>query len=112
MYLTIRRYEGVDTARSDEIRSKVSETLLPRLRKLPGFASYTLIDEGEGVITSVGLFDEAEQAHESTRVAARWLREQDLISAVPNSPKVSAGDVLLQELTGITETREAAVVQV
>jgi hypothetical protein len=112
MYLTIRRYEGVDTARADEIRSKVGETLLPSLRRLPGFASYMLIDEGEGVLTSVGLFDEAEQAHESTRVAARWLREQDLTSAIPNSPKVSAGDVLLQELADTAETREIAVLPV
>lgn len=98
MYLTIRRYEGVDPARSAEVTARVEETLLPGLRMLPGFAGYLLIDEGEGVLSAVGLFDTAEQAHESTRVAARWLREQDLTSAVPNSPRVTAGDVVVGAL--------------
>lgn len=109
MYLTIRRYEGVDAGRSGEVASKVEQTLLPSLRLLPGFAGYLLIDEGEGVLTSVGLFDAAEQAHESTRVAARWLREQDLTSAIPNSPRVSAGNVLLQDLDRAGATRDTAL---
>ncbi len=95
MYVTIRRYEGVDTARSDEIAARVGESLLPSLRALPGFAGYSLIDCGEGVIASIGLFDHANQAHESTRVAARWIREQDLISAIPNAPALTAGDVVV-----------------
>jgi len=93
MYATIRRYEGVDKARSEEITRKVEESLLPSFRELPGFAGYYLIDAGDGVLTSVGLYDSADQAHESTRVAASWIREQDLTSALPNSPNVTAGSV-------------------
>jgi hypothetical protein len=100
MYLTIRRYEGVDTARSEEIATKAAGTLLPSLRTLPGFAGYSLIDCSERVFTSVGLFESADQAHESTRVAARWIREQDLAAAMPNSPTVTAGEVMLAETAG------------
>ena len=34
MYATIRRYEGVDMARTNEVVSKVKETLVPQLREL------------------------------------------------------------------------------
>ena len=98
MYATVRRYEGVDAARSGEIAQKVEETLLPRLAELPGFVGYYLIQSGEGVLTSVGLFENAGQAHESTRVAARWIREHDLVPALPHSPEVTAGTVVAHRL--------------
>ena len=56
MHATIRRYEGVDTARTEELTRKVSETLVPQLQKLEGFGGYYLIEAGNGVFTSVGLF--------------------------------------------------------
>jgi hypothetical protein len=39
MHATIRRYDGVDVTRVDEVIGKVNETLVPELRKLPGFAA-------------------------------------------------------------------------
>jgi hypothetical protein len=55
--------------------------------ELPGFSGYFLIDAGEGVLTSVGLFETSDHAHELTRLAASWIRENDLASALPNTPK-------------------------
>src|SRR6266540_2333123 len=78
MYATVRRYEGIDKVRSEEVTRKVGDSLLPRLRELPGFGGYYLIDAGGGVLTSVGLFESSAQAHESTRLAAQWVREQKL----------------------------------
>ena len=40
MHATIRQYEGVDQNRTVELTTKVNETLVPKLRKLPGFAGY------------------------------------------------------------------------
>ena len=96
MYATIRRYEGIDKVRSEEITRKAKDTLLPSISKLPGFAGYFLIDAGEGVFTSVGLFETSDQAHESTRVAATWVRENDLAAALPNTPKITAGPLIVQ----------------
>lgn len=96
MYATIRRYEGIDKARSEEITRKVSDTLMPSISKLPGFSGYFLVDAGEGVLTSVGLFETPEQAHESTRLAASWVRDNDLAAALPNTPKVTAGLLIVQ----------------
>ena len=100
MYATVRRYEGIDKVRSEEITRKVDQSLVPALSRLPGFGGYYLIDAGEGVLTSVGLFDTSGQAHESTRVAARWIREQKLEAALPNAPKITAGPVIARTAGG------------
>ena len=78
MHATIRRYESIDQSRKSELVKKVDENLLPTLSELPGFNGYSLIDAGDGVMTSVGFFDTAAQADESTRIAGSWLREQKL----------------------------------
>ena len=93
MYATVRRYEGIDKVRSEEITRKVDQSLLPSLSELPGFGGYYLIDAGEGVLASVSLFENAKEAHESTRIAARWVREEKLEAALPNTPKITAGPV-------------------
>lgn len=94
MFATIRRYEGVDTSRIDELNKKVNETLVPKLSKLPGFKSYTLMGADNGVMSSFGIFETADQGSESTRVAAEWLREQHLETVLPNAPKITSGNVL------------------
>ncbi|SRR6266542_1151893 len=109
MYATVRRYEGVDNTRSDEIARKVRETLLPSVSSLPGFSGYYMLDAGEGVLTSFSLFEQAKDAHESTRIAARWVREQKLESALPNTPKVTAGPVLAHEWPSAAGTNGVAV---
>ena len=94
MHATIRRYEGVDTARTNELTGKVNEKLVPQLRKLPGFAGYYLIEAGNGVMSSLGLFETAEQADESTKVVAQWIRDENFDSAMPNAPKITSGKVV------------------
>jgi hypothetical protein len=97
MHATVRRYEGVDQSRTVELTKKVDETLLPRLSKLPGFEGYYLIEAGNGVMSSIGLFDTAAQADESTRVAANWVREEKLETALPNPPKITDGEVIVHK---------------
>ena len=94
MHATVRRYEGIDQNSKDELKRKVGESLLPRLSTLPGFSSYYLIESGDGVFTSVGLFDTSTQAEESTRVAASWVVDQKLETILPNAPKVTGGEVI------------------
>jgi hypothetical protein len=96
MHATIRRYEGVDQKRTDELGRKVNETLLPQLSKLPGFKGYFLIDDGRGVMSSFGIFETSTQADESTRVVASWVRDEKLESALPNEPKITTGKVVAQ----------------
>jgi hypothetical protein len=97
MHATVKRYEGVDQSRTDELTKKVDETLLPRLSNLPGFEGYYLIEAGNGVMSSIGLFDTSAQADESTRVASNWVREEKLETALPNPPKITDGEVIVHK---------------
>ena len=101
MHATIRRYEGIDQSRTDELVKKVDEELVPRLSKLEGFGGYYLIEAGNGVVSSVTLFDTAAQADESTRVAATWVRDASLEKAIPNPPKVSSGEVVVMKTASL-----------
>ena len=94
MHATIRRYDGVDRNRSAELTRKVNETFVPKLEKLPGFAGYFLIDAGNGVFTSLSLFDTPEQGMESTKFVATWIRDEKLDTIVPNEPKITSGHVV------------------
>jgi hypothetical protein len=98
MHATIRRYEGVDQSRTVEVTKKVSESLLPKLSKLPGFSGYYLIEGENGVISSLGLFETTDQADESTRVAATWVRDEQLEGALPNAPKITSGKIIAHEM--------------
>jgi hypothetical protein len=102
MHVSIRRYESVDESRKAELVKLVDEQLVPTLSELPGFSGYSLIDAGDGVVTSVGFFDSEQHADESSRVAASWVRDQKLETALPKAPKITSGNVLVHK------TRELA----
>ena len=94
MYATIRRYDGVDETRTSEVVSKVNETLVPQLTELPGFAGYFLLEAGNGVLSSFGLFETREQADESSKLVAKWITDENFNTAIPNAPKVTSGKVV------------------
>ena len=97
MFATVRRYEGVDSSKVDELTKRVGESLAPKLSKLPGFSSYFLIDTGNGVMSSIGLFETSTQADESTRVASEWVRDEKLENVLQNPPKVTDGEVIVHK---------------
>ena len=68
MHATIRRYEGVDTNRINEIVGKVDETFVPQVRELPGFAGYFLMEADKGILSSISLFETSQQAEESSKL--------------------------------------------
>jgi len=94
MFATIRRYDGVDQSRTMELTSKVNETLVPKLRELPGFAGYYLIEGSGGVLSSLGLFETSEQADKSTMLVSNWITDQHFNLAIPNAPKITGGKVV------------------
>ena len=98
MHAIVRRYEGIDTKRTDELKRKVDESLTPRLKKLDGFNGYFLIEADNGVMSSVNFFDTSSHADESTRVVAEWLREEKLDTVLPNPPKITGGKVIVDEM--------------
>jgi hypothetical protein len=96
MHATIRRYDGVDQNRSAELTRKVNETLVPKLEKLPGFAGYFLVEAGNGVFSSLSLFETPEQGMDTTKFVATWIRDEKLDTIIPNEPKITSGRVVAQ----------------
>jgi hypothetical protein len=94
MHATIRSYEGVDQARADELTRRIGDSLVPKLSKLQGFKGYYLIEADNGVMSSLGLFETVEQADESSRITASWVRDEKLETALPNPPKITTGKVV------------------
>ena len=94
MFATIRRYDGIDQARTLELARKIEDSLVPKLSKLEGFKGYYLIEAGNGVMSELGLFERPEQSDESTKVAASWVRDEKLETAFPNAPKITTGKVV------------------
>ncbi len=97
MHATIRRYEAIDETRTAELVKKAQDSLLPRLSEMPGFSGYYLIEAGNGVFSSVGFFDTEAHAEASTGVASSWVREENLEKALPNTPKITSGKVVVHE---------------
>jgi hypothetical protein len=94
MHATIRRYESVDAARTNEVVGKVNETLVPQLRNLPGFVDYYLIEAGNGALSSVGVFDTSEQAEASSKLVAKWINDEQFGAVIPSPPKITSGKVV------------------
>jgi hypothetical protein len=94
MHATIRRYEGVDTTRMNEVVGKINQTLVPQLRELPGFSGYYLIEADNGVLSSFGLFETSEQAAESKTLITKWISDENFNTLIPNAPKITSGKVV------------------
>ena len=77
-----------------------------RLSKLPGFSSYFLIDTGNGVMSSVGVFETSAQANESTRLASEWVRDQKLEEILQNPPKVTDGEIIVHKTNGRSRRKD------
>jgi hypothetical protein len=103
MFATIRRYEATDQSRTSELVKKADEVLVPKLRELPGFGGYSLIDAGNGVMSSIGFYDTSEQADEASRVAATWVRDEKFESVLPNAPKITTGEVVLHKTSELVQ---------
>ena len=79
-----------------ELTRKVNETLVPKLKELPGFGGYWLIDAGNGIFSSMSLFETTEQGTESTKLVATWVRDEKLNEMIPNEPKITSGEVIVR----------------
>jgi hypothetical protein len=100
MFATVRRYEGIEPSNIDELTKKIGESLAPKLSKLPGFSSYFVIDTGNGVMSSIGVFETSAQANDSTRVASEWVRDEKLERILQNPPRVTDGEVIVHQSNG------------
>lgn len=103
----IRRYR-VRLGTMEQAARHAQAELAPRLERLQGFVAWYLLDAGNGVLTTVGLFRTAIAADEAVRLQQEWFRDEwGSFLAVP--PELITGDVLAQAgaEAGSDETRFA-----
>lgn len=90
-YTVIRTYRANPGDVEDIVR-RAESGFVPLISTAPGFATYTILDAGDGTVVSLSGFATREQAEASVRLAADWVR-QNLAPLVPNAPDVFAGSV-------------------
>jgi hypothetical protein len=64
---------------------------------VPGFVAYYLVDAGDGVIVSTGVF-EHKDAEEQSIFRAGELVAEHLAPLLPNPPQVTAGEVVASKV--------------
>ena len=72
MYMVIRRY-SLQPSKVDEVIRKVDEQYLEKVRLLPGFEGYYVLDSGEGKLSSVTVSAYKDSAHATTRLSKEWV---------------------------------------
>ena len=72
MYLVIRRY-ALQPSKTDEVVRKVDEQYLEKVRLLPGFEEYFVIDSGDGKLTSVTVSADEDAARETNKLSKEWV---------------------------------------
>jgi heme-degrading monooxygenase HmoA len=76
MFASIRRYR-LRQGPMEELARRVDSGFAEEISTQPGFVSYEFIDGGEGEVTTLSIFREADQAEASRELASRWT-EQNL----------------------------------
>lgn len=96
MYGVIRRYK-LDPANFDESVRRVEQGLASQISAASGFVSYRVLRADNGDALSVSIFDSREQAEDSAKTVAAWVKE-NLAELMPNPPEVTAGELLVREV--------------
>lgn len=93
MYAIIRRYR---TSSIDEVIQRIKKDFLSVITSAPGFVAYFVVDESDGVQTSISIFESREYAEYSNKLASHWVKEH--ADFLLNTPEITSGNVLLHEM--------------
>ena len=92
MYVAIRRLK-VQPGSIDEAIQRVENGLVPILSSVPGFVEYDMVQVGEDVGLTISFFETQEQAEESNRKAADWVKQNLAPLAAGPHEIVAVGEV-------------------
>jgi len=94
MHAVIRRYRVRLGTVAQAVRY-AEKQFVPLARRIPGFVGCYLVDAGNDVLTSIGLFHTQEGAEAAISLQRDWFRDE-WSSFRPLPPEVVAGAVLAQ----------------
>ena len=92
MYAMIRRYR---TSSVEEVAKRIKQDFLSVITTAPGFIAYYVIDESNGVQSSVSVFENKQHAEYSNKLAEYWVKEH--AAFLLNSPEYTAGEVIIYQ---------------
>lgn len=94
MYAVVRRYNIVE-GMTPRVIERVEAEYVEKVRTLPGFVSYLVVDPNDGTLLSLALFSERASAQESNRVASEFVRMR-LHGMVSTAPMIVSGEVVVR----------------
>ena len=94
MHAVIRRYRVRLGTVAQAVRY-AEKQFVPLVRRIPGFVACYLMDAGNDVLTSIGLFETSEGAEAAITLQRDWFRDEWSFFR-PLPPEVVAGAVLAQ----------------
>jgi hypothetical protein len=94
MYAAIGRY--VDNTELADTLAPHEEAIRAAITGIDGFRAYFLVRAHDSTV-AISVFDDADGAEESSRVAAAWMRE-NLANVTVAPPKASVGEVVISAL--------------
>jgi predicted NBD/HSP70 family sugar kinase len=74
MYIAIRRMKAKPSS-LDEAVQRIENGFVPLISSMPGFGEYIVMQVGEDEGLTISVFETQEQAEESNRIAAGWIKE-------------------------------------
>jgi len=74
MYTVIRKYDLIPGT-VEEFIQHVQESLVPIMRRVPGFRAYYLLEVGVNEVAAISMFDTLVDAKASARQTAAWVAE-------------------------------------
>jgi len=92
MHAVIRRYR---TSSVEEVSKRIKKDFLSVITTAPGFIAYYVVDENNGVQSSISIFENKEYAEYSNRLASYWVTEH--AQFLLDSPEITSGEVVIYQ---------------
>lgn len=102
LHAGVRIYDGFEAADLDEFVAIVEDGFLPIMRETDGFFGYYLMNNGEGAVAAVSIFDTEASALASNEKARDFVA-QNLMAYLPNSPSATSGRVGIAVLADLND---------
>jgi hypothetical protein len=96
MYGVIRRYDGGDESRMDELAEAARDRFIPLVREIPGLEAYYYLRTDAGRVTTISICETPEAAAQSTQAARDFIRDEGFGDALPNPPEIIEGEIAAQ----------------
>lgn len=92
VFISIRHYDGVDPANSQELERVTREGFVPLISASDGFIAYYVVYPTDGTGVAFSVFETIEQATASAELARDFV-QANLLPLLPNPPRIVEGTV-------------------